>query len=153
MSTDVKSICKNRKARFDYHILESFEAGIALLGTEVKSLRAGKANIKDAYGTIDRGELWLHGLHITPYEMADRDNHDPERVRKLLVNAKEIKRLIGKTREKGLTLVPLALYFKGSWVKVEMALAQGKRKYDKREAIAKRDSDRAIARARKGERE
>jgi SsrA-binding protein len=153
MSENSKNICKNRKARYDYHILETFEAGMVLLGTEVKSLRAGKASIKDSYGSIEKGELWLRDLHITPYAQAAYDNHEPERPRKLLVTQRELKRLIGKVREKGYTLVPLSLYFKEGWVKVEMALAQGKRKYDKRHAIAKRDADRAIARARKGERE
>jgi SsrA-binding protein len=153
MSENSKNICKNRKARYDYHILETFEAGMVLLGTEVKSLRAGKASIKDSYGSIEKGELWLRDLHITPYAQAAYDNHEPERPRKLLVTQRELKRLIVKVREKGYTLVPLSLYFKEGWVKVEMALAQGKRKYDKRHAIAKRDADRAIARARKGERE
>ena len=153
MSENSKNICRNRKARYDYHILETFEAGMVLLGTEVKSLRAGKASIKDSYGSIEKGELWLLDLHITPYAQAAYDNHEPERPRKLLVTQRELRRLRNKVREKGYTLVPLSLYFKGGWVKVEMALAQGKRKYDKRHAIAKRDADRAIARARKGERE
>lgn len=153
MSENRRNISLNRKARYDYHILESFEAGMVLVGTEVKSLRAGKVNIKDAYGSIEEGELWLLGLHISPYEQGTHANHDPERPRKLLVSKRELKRLLGKVQEKGLTLVPLALYFKDGWAKVEMALARGKRQYDKRHAIAERDADRALARARRGERE
>ncbi len=153
MSENTKSICKNRKARYDYHILETFEAGMVLLGTEVKSLRAGKASLTDAYGSIEKGELWLVGLHITPYDKAAIDNHEPERRRKLLLNWRELKKITVKVQDKGLTLIPLALYFKGGWAKAEIALAQGKRKYDKRQTIAKRDADRAMARARKGEQE
>jgi SsrA-binding protein len=148
-----KMVCKNRKARFDYHIMETFEAGLVLTGTEVKSLRNGKAHIKDAYGNINKGEIWIIGLHISPYEQAGQFNHEPERPRKLLLTHREIKRLITKVREKGLTLVPLRIYFKGGWAKIEIALAQGKRKYDKRHAIAERDVARSMARAKKGERE
>ncbi len=153
MAEDRKNISVNRKARYDYHILESFEAGMVLLGTEVKSLRQGKVSLKDAYGSLEDGELWLYDLHISAYEMGTHANHEPERPRKLLVSKKELRRLIGKVREKGLTLVPLAIYFLGGWAKVEMALARGKRKYDKRQAIAERDAARAVARARRGERE
>ncbi|MBN2172399.1 MAG: SsrA-binding protein SmpB [Candidatus Krumholzibacteriota bacterium] len=153
MSEAIKQICANRKARYDYHLLETFEAGLVLVGTEVKSLRAGKANLKDSYGRIEGGEVWLVGVHISPYEQGTHGNHDPERPRKLLLSRREIKRLTGKLQEQGLTLVPLRLYFKGGWVKVELALAKGKRKYDKRQAIAQRDADRAIARARRGERD
>jgi len=153
MSETRKQICANRKARYDYHILETFEAGLVLVGTEVKSLRQGKANLKDSYGQILEGELWLEGTHISPYDRGTHGNHEPERSRKLLVTKRELRRLIAKVRTKGLTLVPLSLYFKNGRVKVEMALAQGKRKYDKRHAIAERDAARAIARARKGERD
>ena len=153
MSDPRKFISLNRKARHDYHILESFEAGMVLVGTEVKSLRAGKVNLKDSYASIDDGELWLHGLHISPYERASYNNHDPERSRKLLISKLDLKRLAGKVLEKGFTLVPLALYFKEGWAKVEIGLARGKRQYDKRHAIAERDADRALARARRGERE
>ena len=147
MSDPRKFISLNRKARHDYHILESFEAGMVLVGTEVKSLRAGKVNLKDSYASIDDGELWLHGLHISPYERASYNNHDPERSRKLLISKLDLKRLAGKVLEKGFTLVPLALYFKEGWAKVEIGLAKGKRQYDKREAIAKRDSQRQVDRA------
>jgi len=153
MSEAVRQICANRKARYDYHLLETFEAGLVLVGTEVKSLRAGKANLKDSYGKIEGGEVWLVGVHISPYEQGTHGNHDPERPRKLLLTHREIKRLTGKLQEQGLTLVPLRLYFKGGWVKAEVALAKGKRKYDKRQAIAKRDADRALARAKRGERD
>lgn len=153
MSEDVKIIAVNRKARFNYELLETVEAGMVLVGTEVKSLRAGKANIKDAYGEVLGGELWLVGLHISPYEQGTTGAHDPERRRKLLVGAKELKRLQTKVQEKGLTLVPTRLYFKAGWAKVELALAKGKRQYDKRQTIAKRDAERAVARARRGDRE
>jgi SsrA-binding protein len=153
MSEGVKIIAVNRKARFNYELLETVEAGMVLVGTEVKSLRAGKANIKDAYGEVLGGELWLVGLHIGPYEQGTTGAHDPERRRKLLVGARELKRLHTKVQEKGLTLVPTRLYFKAGWAKVELALAKGKRQYDKRQTIAKRDAERAVARARRGDRE
>ncbi|MBM4119009.1 SsrA-binding protein SmpB [bacterium] len=153
MSEAIKIIAVNRKARFDYELLETFEAGMVLVGTEVKSLRAGKANIKDAYAAVEDGELWLVGLHISPYAQGTTDAHAPERRRKLLMNAKERRRLVIKIQERGLTLVPTRLYFKGGWAKVELALARGKRKHDKREAIAARDAARSVARARRGERE
>lgn len=142
MSEAIKQICANRKARYDYHLLETFEAGLVLVGTEVKSLRAGKANLKDSYGRIEGGEVWLVGVHISPYEQGTHGNHDPERPRKLLLSRREIKRLTGKLQEQGLTLVPLRLYFKGGWVKVELALAKGKRKYDKRETLRRKDQKR-----------
>lgn len=134
---------RNRKAFHDYHILDRWEAGIALTGSEVKSLRAGKANLRDAYGRIKDGEIYLVGAHISPYDPASRDNHEPRRDRRLLLHRREIRRLIGKVMEKGLTLVPLAFYFKRGKVKVEIALASGKRKYDKREAIKEKDIRRA----------
>ncbi len=153
MSENIKIIAVNRKARFDYELLETFEAGMVLVGTEVKSLRAGKATIKDAYAGIEEGELWLIGLHISPYAQGSTAAHEPERRRKLLMNAKERRRLLVKIQEKGLTLIPTRLYFKGGWAKVELALARGKRKHDKRETIATRDAERSLARARRGERE
>ncbi|MCP4546427.1 MAG: SsrA-binding protein SmpB [bacterium] len=153
MADGTKTICVNRKARYDYHLLERFEAGLVLTGTEVKSLRAGQANIKDAYAGIEEGEIWLIGLHISPYDQGSTHAHDPERRRKLLLNAREVKRLITKIRDKGCTLVPTKMYFKGGWAKIEIALAQGKRKYDKRQAIAERDAARSLARARRGDRE
>ncbi len=150
-----RALCSNRKARFDYHIEETYEAGIALTGTEVKSVRAGRANLRESYGALKGGELYLFNCHISPYEAGNRFNHDPLRPRKLLLHASEIQRLIGKIREKGLTLVPLSLYAKGRRVKVELALAKGRRKYDKRQALKdaehRREMDRALGRARKGD--
>lgn len=134
---------RNRKALHDYHILDRWEAGIALKGSEVKSLREGKANLADAYAKIEKAEVFLVNLHISPYDPAAHENHDPRRIRKLLLHRKEIRRLIGKVVEKGLTLVPLALYFKDGRVKVELALATGKRKYDKRASIKEKDIQRA----------
>ena len=136
-------IIRNRKALHDYHIHDRWEAGIALLGSEVKSLREGKGNLRDAYGKINDGEIYLVGVHISPYDPAARDNHDPRRDRKLLLHRAEIRRLIGKVNEKGLTLVPLSLYFKKGKVKVDLALASGKRKYDKRATIKEKDIQRA----------
>ncbi|MCB1162774.1 MAG: SsrA-binding protein SmpB [Candidatus Krumholzibacteriia bacterium] len=153
MSEGLKIIAVNRKARFNYELLETLEAGMVLVGTEVKSLREGKVNIKDAYAEIVGGELWLVGLHISPYEQGTTGAHEPERRRKLLVNGRELRRLATKVQEKGLTLVPTRLYFKAGWAKVELALGRGKRQYDKRQTIAKRDADRAVARARRGDRE
>lgn len=142
-----KIIAQNRKARHDYEILETFEAGLALRGTEVKSLRAGRANLKDSYAAVHNGEVWLYGVHISPYSHGNINNHDPERDRKLLLHRREIRRLIGKTKETGLTLVPLQLYFTRGKAKVELALARGKKQYDKREAIARRDAEREMKRA------
>ena len=153
MSEGLKIIAVNRKARFNYELLETLEAGMVLVGTEVKSLREGKVNIKDAYAEIVGGELWLVGLHISPYEQGTTGAHEPERRRKLLVSGRELRRLATKVQEKGLTLVPTRLYFKAGWAKVELALGRGKRQYDKRQTIAKRDADRAVARARRGDRE
>ena len=142
-----KTIAQNRKARHDYAVLDTFEAGVALVGTEVKSLRMGRASLVDAYATIDDGEVWLRSLHIPEYTHGSWTNHEPRRNRKLLLHREEIERLIGKTREGGLTLVPLALYFSEGKVKCELALARGKRDYDKRNDMAKRDADREISRA------
>jgi SsrA-binding protein len=139
----------NRKARHEYFIIEALEAGIVLTGTEVKSLRKGNANLQDSYAELRSGEVWLEGMHISPYEQGNINNHEPRRKRKLLLQRKQIRKLIGGMKEKGLTLIPLSVYFKGPYAKVELALARGKKSYDKRDAIAKRDADRDIARARR----
>ena len=144
----MKLIATNRKARRDYTILETMEAGIVLVGTEVKSLREARANLQDSYATVDGEELWLHDAHISPYSMGNRFNHEPKRVRKLLMHAREIRRLIGKVQEKGLTLVPLRMYFNDNGkVKVELGLGRGKKSYDKRREIAERDAKRELRRA------
>ena len=142
-----KVVAQNRKARHDYFILDTLECGIVLTGTEIKSVRAGNLNLKDSYASVEKNELWLVGVHISPYEKGSYYNHDPERNRKLLVNRHELIRLHGKTREKGLTLIPLSIYLKdGRRAKVELALAKGKTSYDKRDAIAERDAKRDMAR-------
>ena len=133
----------------DYEILDRKEAGIELLGTEVKSLRAGKINISDAYASVKDGEIFLQNLHISPYEFAGQQSHDPNRLRKLLLHKKEIRRLAQAIEEKGLTLVPIRFYFKGPYVKVELAVARGRKKYDKREVIARKEAQRDIDRAQK----
>jgi SsrA-binding protein len=149
---DMKIVCTNRKARRDYEILETMEAGIVLRGTEVKSLRAGGAHLKDSYAAVERGELFLYSAHISPYEQGNRFNHEPTRTRKLLLHAREIRRLLGKIKEKGLTLIPLKLYFNDAGkVKVELGLAKGRRAYDKRREIAERDAKREMQRALKDE--
>jgi SsrA-binding protein len=139
-------VATNRQASFRYHLLERFECGIVLTGTEVKSLRETGAQLKDSYATIRDGELWLIGCYIPPYGPANRANHNPERERKLLLHRAEIDRLIGKTRERGLTLVPTRIYFSGPHAKVEIALARGKDRYDKRETIRRRDVQRDVER-------
>jgi SsrA-binding protein len=136
----------NRQARFRFHLLETWETGIALQGSEVKSVRDGQVNLKDAYALVRGGEVWLHNMHIAPYAPAAGEGHDPERPRKLLMHKREIERLIGKTQEKGLTLVPTRFYFSGSHVKVELALARGKEQRDKREAIREREQRREMER-------
>jgi SsrA-binding protein len=141
-----KVVASNRKARHDYTIMETVEAGMALTGTEVKSLRAGRASLVDAFGQVSHAEVYLHGMHIPEYSQGTWTNHEPRRVRKLLMRRHEIDRLIGKVRESGLTLVPLQVYFNDGWAKVELGLARGKRSYDKRQDLAKRDADREIAR-------
>ncbi|HRU22496.1 MAG TPA: SsrA-binding protein SmpB [Candidatus Latescibacteria bacterium] len=141
MPAGIKIITKNRKAFHDYSILETTEAGIALVGTEVKSLRLGNVNLKDSYARVERGEVVLYGLHISPYDHGNRYNHDPERPRKLLLHRREIGRLKSRTEEKGLTLVPLSLYFKGGRAKVELGLAKGKQIHDKRETLRKRETE------------
>jgi SsrA-binding protein len=142
-------VATNRQARHRYHLLESWEAGVQLTGTEVKSLRDGKAQIKDGYAAVRDGEVWLHNVHIPPYAPASRENHEPERSRKLLLHRREIDRLVGRTREKGLTLVPTRLYFTGGRAKVEIALGRGKDLADKRHAIKERELKREMDRARR----
>ena len=142
-----KLIAQNRKARHDYAILDTYEAGVVLTGTEVKSLRQGRASLVDGFATIDDGEIFLRNVHIPEYEQGSWTNHEPRRTRKLLLHRAEILRLIGKTKESGLTLVPLALYFSEGKAKVELALARGKRSYDKRQDLARRDADREVRRA------
>jgi SsrA-binding protein len=139
----------NRKARHDYFILEALEAGIVLTGTEVKSLRKGNANLQDSYAELRNGEVWLEGMHISPYEQGNINNHEPRRRRKLLLQRKQIRKLIGGIKEKGITLIALSVYFKGPYAKVELAMARGKKSFDKRDAIAKRDAERDIARAKR----
>lgn len=139
----------NRKARRDYTILDTFEAGIVLKGTEVKSLRRGKGSLAGSYAAVENGEVWLHGLHITPYEYGGIFNSEPKRKRKILLHHREIKRLIGVTAVKGHTLIPLRLYLKGPLIKVELGVGKGKRMYDKRQTIKKRDADRETAQAMK----
>jgi SsrA-binding protein len=142
-----KQIASNRKARHDYAIIDTYEAGLVLTGTEVKSLRAGRASLVDGFATVDDGEVWLRNVHIPEYTQGTWTNHEPRRARKLLLRKDEIRRLIGKTKEGGYTLVPLALYFKDGYAKVEIALAKGKKAYDKRQDLAKREADREAARA------
>jgi len=146
-SPNEKIVVTNRRALHDYFVLDRVEAGIVLKGTEVKSLRQGSANLQDGYGIVRNGEVWLVGLHISPFEKGNINNHDPKRDRKLLLHKQEIRRLFGKLSEKGLTLVPLRIYFKGNVAKVELGLGLGKKSYDKRQAIAKRDADRQMRRA------
>lgn len=142
-----KVVASNRKARHDYAILDTYEAGIALTGTEVKSMRAGRVSLVDAFAQVKDGEIYLYGMHIPEYAQGTWTNHEPRRVRKLLLKKLEITRLVGKVRESGLTLVPLAVYFADGWAKVEIGLARGKRSYDKRQDLAKRDAEREISRA------
>jgi SsrA-binding protein len=142
----IKIICKNKKARFNFHIEDTFETGISLLGSEVKSLRGGKVDLSDAHGKIKGGEIFLVSANIAPYEQANRQNHEPIRDRKLLLHKREIKKLVGKVTERGFSLIPLKLYFRNGKVKVELALAKGKRAFDKREAIKKKDQRREMER-------
>ena len=148
--TGRKMVAQNRKARHDYHIEDVYEAGLVLTGTEVKSLRAGRASLVDGFAVLKDGEAWLNNVHIPEYDQGTWTNHEPRRSRKLLLHRQEIAKLEGKTKESGLTLVPLSLYFKDGRAKVEIALARGKRSYDKRQAMAERDArreaDRALAR-------
>jgi len=137
-----KIIAENRKASHDYHLLETFEAGVALLGTEVKSIREGRVNLRDSFARVDDGELWVHNIHISPYSHRGYADHEALRRRKLLLHAVEIRKLIGKVEEKGMTLVPVRMYFKNGRVKIAISLAKGKRDYDKRETIKRREADR-----------
>jgi SsrA-binding protein len=143
----IKVIALNRRARHDYEVVESVEAGLALVGSEVKSLRAGRADLKDSYGIVEDGEAWLVGLHISPYQFAREGGHDPDRTRKLLLHRGEIERIRGRLDQKGLTLIPLRLYFKEGKAKVEVALAKGKAQYDKRETLKRRQAEREMQRA------
>jgi SsrA-binding protein len=149
----IKIIVKNRKARHDYHILDTYEAGIELQGTEVKSLRAGQITLKDSYANVIKGEMFLVGAHINPYEQGNINNHEPERTRRLLLHRREIDRLVSQIEEKGLTLVPLKVYFKHGRAKVELGLAKGKNTIDKRQTIQDREVKRDIDRAMKGDRD
>ena len=144
---EIESIAKNRRARHDYSIIDTYEAGLVLTGSEVKSLREGKASLSDAYGIVRDGEIFLINLHISVYERASYNNHEPTRTRKLLLHKREIGRLIGAIERQGLTLIPLELYFKRGIVKVALALGKGKKQHDKREDAKARDADREIARA------
>jgi SsrA-binding protein len=146
---NLKIICRNRKALYEYAIDALYEAGLVLKGTEVKALRQGKANINDAYARFKDGEIYLYNAHISPYSHAAIDSHNPERPRKLLLNRWELRRLLGKTQERGFTLIPLRMYFKNERAKVEIALARGKKKADKRETIRQREEKREMERARK----
>lgn len=146
MNSEHKIIVKNRKALHDYQIIDSLEAGISLKGTEVKSLRLGKVNIRDSFAKLKDGEVFLHGLHISPYKQGNRFNHDPLRIRRLLLHKREINRLVGKIQEKGFTLIPLELYWKNGICKVNLAVAKGKHLYDKRDAIARKSAERRIER-------
>lgn len=145
----IKPVIDNRKARHNYHIKETFEAGLVLAGTEVKSLRMGKGNLQDAYAAVKAGEIWAYNFHISPYDKGNRFNHDPLRPKKLLLNRREINRLAGMQKEKGCALIPLKIYFKDGLAKMEIAAAVGKKLYDKREDIASRDAKRAIDRVMK----
>jgi SsrA-binding protein len=147
-----KLVSDNRKARHNFEILEVLEAGVALTGTEVKSLRQGKANLQDSFARIEDDEIWLYRCHISPYDFGNRFNHDPIRKRRLLVQRRQINKLKAQTQEKGLTLVPLKLYFKGNWAKIDLALARGKQLYDKRDSISKRENQRNLERLIKGKR-
>ncbi len=151
-----ETVALNRKARHDYDIMETFDAGIVLTGTEIKSIRAHRVDLKDSFAAVEEGQIWLHNMHISPYEPGSRDNVQSRRTRKLLLHRREINRLMGRTVEKGLTIVPLKVYLERGFAKIELGLARGRRQYDKREAIAereaKREQDRAFAeRQRRGE--
>lgn len=147
MGEGIKVVAQNKKARHDYHIEETYEAGMVLTGTEIKSIRSGRANLKDSFARIQQGEVFLHNMHVSPYDQGNRYNHDPLRTRKLLLSRREINKLIGLTKEKGLSLVPLKMYLKGGFAKLELALAKGKKQYDKREDLKRKDAQRDIERA------
>ena len=152
MSENTKTIAQNKKARHDYFVEESYEAGIELCGTEVKSIRQGRVNLKDSWCSVDKGELFVNGMHISPFEQGNIFNRDPMRVRKLLMHKKEINRLFGIVKQTGYSLIPLSLYFKGSRVKIQIGLCKGKKLYDKREDMAKRAAKRDMERAVKEQR-
>jgi len=145
-----RPLASNKRARHDYHVLETYEAGIRLSGTEVKSVREGRVQLKDSFVEFKDGQAWLVGVHVSPYSHGNRENHDPEQVRKLLLKKREIDRLFGRAQLKGLTVVPLSVYLKGNWIKVEIALVQGKKLYDKRQAEKVRELDREVEAAVKG---
>jgi len=146
MSDRIKVIAENRKARHEYFVEEKYEAGIILTGTEIKSIRAGRVNLKDSYAEVIQGEVWLNQMHISPYEQGNRFNHDPLRKRKLLLNRSEIAKMVGKVQQQGMTLIPLKIYLKQGLAKIELGLCKGKKTYDKREDIAKRDAKRQMER-------
>ena len=147
MAEEIKVVAQNKKARHDYYIEDTYEAGIVLTGTEIKSIRAGKVNLKDSFARIKNGEVFLMNMHISPYEQGNRFNHDPLRTRKLLLHKREINKLIGLTKEKGYALIPLKIYLKRGLAKIDLAVAKGKKLYDKRETMKKRDAQREIERA------
>lgn len=149
MNKSKKIISTNRKAFHDFTILDRYIAGMVLSGTEIKSIRKGKLNLKDSYAHLSDGEVWLHKMHISPYEQGNRYNHDPERVRKLLLNKQEIRKLIGTTKESGITLVPLELFLENGWAKLELGVAKAKKLHDKRDTLMKKTTDREIDRAMK----
>jgi len=147
--TEQKNLASNRKARHDYDILETFEAGMVLTGSEIKSIRAGKIQLRDGYAFVQKGEVWLENVNISPYDSAGRDNVLPLRRRKLLLHKREIDRIYGKTQERGLTLIPLEVYLNRGYAKIRLGIAKGRRQYDKRQAITERETDREVERARK----
>lgn len=150
MSKYFKVVAENRKARFDYNIFETYKAGLILEGSEVKSIRLGRVNLKDSFGRVENQEIWIYGMHISPYETADKSKIDPIRPRKVLFKKKELVKLIGKVSEKGLTLVPLKIFFEGNWAKMELGLARAKKKYEKRETLRRRETKKEIEKALKG---
>lgn len=147
MNKLIKIISTNKKAFHDFAILEKYTAGMVLTGTEIKSIRAGRANLKDSYAQINNGELWVHKMHISPYEQGNRYNHDPERTRKLLLTKQELRKLIGTTKESGITLIPLQLFLQEGWAKLEIGVAKAKKLHDKRDSLIKKTTDREIERA------
>jgi SsrA-binding protein len=149
MEEKSKAIATNRKVRYEYEIIGNMEAGLVLVGSEVKALREGRVNISDAYARVKKGELWIIGMHISPYKQAAFENHEPLRERKALLRKQEIKKLFRRIEEKGVTLIPLRVYFKNKWAKVDLGIARGKRKYDKKETIAQRDAQRDLEREQK----
>jgi len=146
MADGIKVIAENRKARYEYFVEEKYEAGIILTGTEIKSIRAGRVNLKDSYAEVIQGEIWLNQMHISPYDQGNRFNHDPLRRRKLLLNRPEIAKMIGKVQQQGMTLIPLKIYLKQGLAKIELGLCKGKKNYDKRDDLANRDAKRQMER-------